>query len=110
MRPPKQSITDCLMAVLAIMAGKTGHVMGRNNLVTFLKPGYIRACLGNPAGYLMPQNKRRVPDTVPFHGIAATDRTCKNLHQHFTGTDPGSLPLLKPDIPVVVIHCHAHKT
>jgi hypothetical protein len=71
MRPAKQGVADCLMAALAIMASKTGHMMSCNNPVSLMKSNNTFAYLGNPPGYLMSKHKRRMLDSVPLHGITA---------------------------------------
>src|SRR3972149_10544278 len=91
------------------MTGITRHVVGCCYPVANL-------VLSNPFAYccdfarnLMSKYKRRLMNTVPFHYITAAYAARHDLHEPFASADLRYRHLFDPDVPVIVVHCHAHR-
>jgi hypothetical protein len=91
------------------MAVETRHMMGGNNPVADLETGNSVTDFNHLAAYLMAKHQRRFLDAVPLHGITAAHGTGENFQQQLTRPDPWHRKLFNSDIPVIVIHCHAHE-
>jgi hypothetical protein len=85
-------------------------MMGGNNPVSLLKPVNPITDLDHLAAYFVAKHQWHLINPVPFHGIAAAYRTGEDFHQQFTRPNLWNRKFFKPNIPVIIIHCHAHKT
>src|SRR3972149_3735219 len=91
------------------MTGITWHVVGCGYPVADFVLSNTLTNLRNLTCNFMTKDKRRLMNPVPFHDITTADPTRHDLHKHFTGADLRNWHLFNPDIPVVVIHCYAHR-
>jgi hypothetical protein len=91
------------------MTGVAGNVMGHESPVADFIVQYVFPCLDNLTRNLMAQHQGRFADTVPLHDIAAADAARHNLDQQFAGADLWHRHFFQLHLPVIVVHCHAHR-
>src|SRR3989337_1314102 len=91
------------------MTGITWHVVGCRYPVADFVLSNTLTNRRNLTRNLMAKDKRRLMNPVPLHNITAADPTRHDPHKHFTGADLRNRHLFNPDVPVVIIHCYAHR-
>src|SRR4030066_1218178 len=91
------------------MTGITWHVVRRGYPVANLVLRNSFAHCSDFTCNLMSKYKRRLMNTVPLHDITAADTARHDLHKYFTGADLRYRHLFNPNVPVIVVHCHAHR-
>jgi hypothetical protein len=103
-----QKIAHRLMPGQAIAALTARDVVRRKHPVANSETVHTRTDLYNLCSNLMPQNKRRLPDTVPLHQITTADPAGTSTQKQLAGTNFWNWQFLQPNIPIIVVHGDAH--
>jgi hypothetical protein len=84
-----EGIAGRMVPCQAVRAGVAGNMVGRDNAVSFFKFIYAIPHLDHLTGHLMPKDKRRFMETVPFQNITAADPAGVDFHEKFPRPDIG---------------------